>query len=321
MAIDNKYDCYYELRSKIINALMNNFKSINEIYLYLSKKYSKEEIKYCLNRLLTEEESIVRDDYYYNDSKYQLVDDRRKESNYTKHYREFTDDNPNKKKKILLISDTHIGNKDLENMYLINKVYEYAKDNDCEIVFHQGDLFEGNSPSEIETFIKDYPNTIRTICLIGNHDKNINNIKRLIYFNDSFNIYEVDNWSTTLNSIPIHLSHRLYISWLIEDQKIDSINDLDNIEEWISNDYKLLISGHLHQGIIYSANNYVGKEVTYIGVPSLSKININKAIADIITIDNENINVSVLTVDNNYRVKEIDNIDLNEKHKVLKKVY
>lgn len=313
----------YKLKNEIIDALIKGYKTIDDIYNYLSGKYSKAEIKSSLSSLLVEDEKIVRNDFYYNDSSYELVDRKREKSNYTKHYRSFIDDNPSKKKKILLISDTHIGNSSLENMNLINSIYEYGKENSCDCVFHQGDLFEGKSNNEVETFINNYPHLLRTICLTGNHDKSFNNLKGLNNYNDLFNTYEVDNWSTSLNNISTHLSHRLYISWILDDKRINSINELDGIEEWISNDYKLLISGHLHQGIIYSNKNYLNNYILYLGVPSLSNMNIGKAIAYIIEIDENNINIKVLSTNNKSEIKEIDNIDIdcNKNNKQLKKVY
>lgn len=315
----------YELKSAILKSLKAGYNNIEDIYRYLSKEYSKEQIRYCLNYLLVSEESIVRDDLYYSDSKYKQVNKRQEKSVYTKHYRSFTDDNPDKNKKILLVSDTHIGNSLFENMDLINKVYVYALNKGCDLVFHQGDLFDGKNEKQIDTFIKEYPNCLRTICLTGNHDKNIKSIKSLNNYNNSFNIYEIDSWSTKLNRIPIHLSHRLYISWIMEEKKISSINDMKDVNEWLSNDYRLLISGHLHQGIIYSSKNYDNKYVVYLGVPSLSNINIsnNKAVAYILEIYNDMINISVLSSNSNLEIKEIDqiNINLNKSSKVLTKSY
>lgn len=321
MAIVKDVDILFDLKISIISAIKNGCTTIDKIYLYLSKKYTKEQIKYCLNLLLVEDESIVRNDYYYGESNYELVSERQKKSSYTKNYRNFIDDNPNKKKKILLISDTHLGNNELENMILINTVYEYAKQENCDFAFHLGDLFEGNNSKEINTFIEKYPNYIKTVCLLGNHDQQFNNLKFLNAYNDSFNVYETSRWSTKLNNNDIHLSHRFYISWLIEDQKINCIDDIDEVDDFLSNDFRVLISGHLHQGIIYIKNNYQNKETIYLGVPSLSNTNINKSCAYIMTIDNDIIDISVLTVSNNYEIKEIDNIELKDQPKFLKKVY
>ena len=323
MAIIDNYENYFDLMIRIRDAIKIGYNSIDKIYIYLSKKYSKEEIRYCLNKLLVDDESIIRNDFYYKQPEYETVNDRARNSNYTKHYRSFIDDNPEKPKKILLISDTHIGNNNLENMDLIRTIYDYAEQNNCDYVFHQGDLFEGNSPDELETFIRNYPNNLKTICIMGNHDKKIKSPKYLNYYNDSFNFYETDCWETSINNIPIHLSHRLYISWILEDKRIESINDLDNVKNWISNIYNFLISGHLHQGIIYSENNYENKQVFYIGVPSLSNININKSVAYILDIDNNFIHITVLSSDSNLHISEIDNIDLdiNNTGKTLKKIY
>ena len=316
-----------DIRYEIIDALLNGHETIQDIYNYLSKKYSKEEIRYWINILKSKDEKIVRNDNYYKDSTYRLVSKRQEKSPYTKHYKSFEDDNPTKDKKILLISDTHIGNKFVQNMELINKIYEYAKKVGCEYVFHEGDLFEGNEriDEQLSVFKKEYPKTIKTICLLGNHDEMIDKIislEELSNYNDNFEIYELSGWETTLNNISFHLSHRLYISWLINDQRLNCIDDIYEVEKWISNDYKVLISGHLHQGIIHSVNQYPFDKL-YLGVPSLSNININRGCAYVITITNSIVNVSVLSADNNLVIKEIDNINwyLEEKNKVLHKAY
>ena len=321
--IKNRYDIRYE----IMAAILKGNKTINEIYNYLSRKYTKEEIKYWINVLITKDEKIVRNDSYYGENSYILVSKRQEKSPYTKHYMSFKDDNPTKDKKILLISDTHIGNKSIQNMELINKMYEYAKKAGCEYVFHEGDLFEGKEDIEeqLDLFIKEYPRTINKICLLGNHDEKLDkkiSLKELSSYNDMFKIYELSKWATSLNNVTIHLSHRLYISWLINNQIMNCIDDIYDVEKWISDDYKVLISGHLHQGIIHSVNKESFNKL-YLGVPSLSNVNINKGCAYIITITNKMINITVLSADNNLNIKVIDSMDwyLEEKNKVLHKAY
>ena len=317
----------YDLRYKIIDALKNGCKTINDIYNYLSGNYSKEEIKYWISILLVQDEKVVRNDYYYRENDYETVSRRQEKSPYTRHYRSFKDDNPKKDKKVLLISDTHIGNKTIQNMELINRIYEYAARKGCEYVFHEGDLFEGkeNIDEQLNIFIKEYPNTIKTICLLGNHDETMQkyiSLKQLNEYKDMFNIYELGEWETSLNNIPFHLSHRLYISWLINNQRLNCIDDIYDVEKWVSNDYKVLISGHLHHGIVHSVN-HESFDKLYLGIPSLSNININRGCAYIITIKDKKITISVLSADENLNIKEIDNINWysEEKNKVLHKAY
>ena len=120
-----------DIRYKIKDAILNGHQSINDIYDFLFRKYSKEEIKYWIYILLTKDEKIVRNDNYYGNNSYELVPRRQEKSPYTKHYCSFTDDNPTMKKKILLISDTHIGNKSIQNIDLIICIYVYAFKQGC----------------------------------------------------------------------------------------------------------------------------------------------------------------------------------------------
>ena len=123
---------------------------------YIITELSLRRVSQPIDILLTQDEKIVRKDNYYGNNSYELVSRRQEKSPYTKHYCSFTDDNPTMKKKILLISDTHIGNKSIQNIDLINAIYEYASKQGCEYVFHEGDLFEGygNAQEQINTFIK-----------------------------------------------------------------------------------------------------------------------------------------------------------------------
>ena len=225
-------DSYLGLYIDVLECLKSGCKTRKEIYTQLKNKYTFDDITNILNDLLSTKEMIVRNDFYYKDSEYELLGERIIKSPYTKHYRNFSDDNPNKTKKFLLISDTHIGNKNIENMKLINSIYEYAVEKECEWVFHEGDLFEGkvNNDNEINKFVESYPNFLKTIMLIGNHDERIENIKQLTRYNDNIIVYELPKWTTTLNKIDIHFSHRLYISWLIENKQINDISDICDAE-------------------------------------------------------------------------------------------
>ena len=330
--------------------------TIDKIRKYLNNKkikYTEEQLRLTINYLYSEYGLITRTDYYYGESIYEVMDYRRKDSSYTNHFRKFIDDNPSKEKKILLISDTHIGNKELENYKLINNIYEYAELNNCEYVFHEGDLFEGLDDNrdinilekQINDFRSNYPKSkIKTICIQGNHDEWFSgkmrfsydngidifpryyNLKSLNRLNENFYFYEANSWTTTLNNIPIHIGHKLYICPIILDKKIDSISEIDEDEDFLDDDYKVLISGHLHKGIIYSPKKvHYSKDgqIIYLGVPSLSNINIGNACAYLLTINNDIMNISVLSSNNNCKIKELETIDwkFDNTNKILRKTY
>jgi len=317
-------DTYLEIYIDVLESLKAGCKTRSEIYEKLKNKYTFDDITYILNDFLANKEMIIKNDYYYKESKYTLLKERFVKSPYTKHYNNFYDDNPNKKKRILLISDTHIGNKKIANMKLINNIYEYAIKKECEWAFHQGDIFEGNEDSaeEINIFIREYPNYLRTISLLGNHDEKIKNIRQLTKYKDNINFYEISKWATKLNHIDIHFSHRLFLSWLIDDKKINNISDIQDDEKWINKDYDLLISGHLHCGIIYSTQ-IDDKQILYLGVPSLSNINIGRPCAYIIELNNSDLIIKVLSSDSNYKIYEKENFiwHFKDPNKVLRKSY
>jgi len=86
--------------------------------------------------------------------------------------------------RMLVISDTHYGNKN-ENMFYINDVYDYASKNSIKYISHCGDVIEGSldlyrsckdeyktALSQIEHVLYDYPydKNIENLFLFGNHD-------------------------------------------------------------------------------------------------------------------------------------------------------
>lgn len=78
--------------------------------------------------------------------------------------------------KILVISDLHIGSKE-ERFDLLEKVYDYATDNNINTIINLGDLIDGetsklNIDKQLDLLFKNYPyeENIKNIILLGNHD-------------------------------------------------------------------------------------------------------------------------------------------------------
>lgn len=86
-----------------------------------------------------------------------------------------------KELRVIAISDTHIGNKG-SDIDLIKRVYEYASNNDINIILNCGDLIEGdytsdrkfidNVEDQVNYLIKYYPydKNILNFAIVGNHD-------------------------------------------------------------------------------------------------------------------------------------------------------
>ena len=82
--------------------------------------------------------------------------------------------------KVMFISDTHYGNRKLENNILVNIAYNEALRQNIKTVIHAGDLIEAccvdyNKPyeqvlQELKKAISEMPNEITTRLLLGNHD-------------------------------------------------------------------------------------------------------------------------------------------------------
>lgn len=78
--------------------------------------------------------------------------------------------------KMLVISDLHIGSKE-ERFDLLEKLYDYALDNDIKTIINLGDLIDGKTSKlsiekQLNLLLKNYPynESINNIILLGNHD-------------------------------------------------------------------------------------------------------------------------------------------------------
>lgn len=92
---------------------------------------------------------------------------------------------PNEKEvRILCMSDLHYTSK-FQNLDVVHKAYEYAKNNGINLIFIGGDLLHGNfgfgetefeaGIEQIRKFLKDFPfdNDILTVAIGGDHDSSI----------------------------------------------------------------------------------------------------------------------------------------------------
>lgn len=300
----------------------NNCFTIEELINILNQKqiaFSKNDLHIALYILLNDFGSIVRHDSWNAKPRFQVLDERHRETIWQKSFYDFNDDS-NEDKKFLLISDTHIGNSKMQNFKLINNIYDFALKNGIKNIFHLGDVFEGIdcNDSEKEKMIKIekqvnlfknyYPNLepdeLRTISLLGNHDKTIygtygtdvlcefDNMKPQLYDlrsvtkdNPGFIFYARKNFSLNLNNIPIHFSHRLYINNLHREVKIKKTEDITEKVGDIDCRYPLNFSGHLHNSLLYK--NGGNNEQLFVGVPSTSSLNSGNVVAYIININGD----------------------------------
>lgn len=309
--------------------------------------YNLEEINLAVNILLADfgYGKIKRDDYWSKESIYKYIEDKYyHDSSYSRHYYSFEVDN-NRNKKFLLISDTHIGDLELENFEMLQNIYAFAKQQGVEVCFHLGDIFSGKCLDDskkilcpFDLFAKKYPNEIRTFALIGNHDEQNNTLlynsplsyeyalRQTTRYVSNFHVIPRKYWQAKFSNISFHFSHKFYYSWILPDKKLLSI---DEINSSLFKNYcdDVLISGHLHNGFLYN-NSHDSIEQLYIGVPSTSNFNKNKTVGYIVSLnynelDNlDNMNITLLISDND-KIKEGETVNWNfyKKNKIFKKFY
>ena len=306
-----------------------------------------------LNIMIANDKNVVRDEFWNGETTFRLLDRYYWEHSSQKAYYSFKDDLIGDKT-FLVISDTHIGS-DIFSAKLLHNLYEYGIMMGAKKCFHLGDLFEGSKDKrlignardlnvnlfnafeeefcrQVKLFAEEYPkpapNELMTYCLIGNHDVALDNflkfrawfkaadLRKLSIYNPSFYMFPRKTWITELNNIDIHFNHRLYMSGIINDLKINSLDDIDVYKEkyeglMLDLNYEFFLSGHLHQGIIHSEPDYRGeKNNLYLGAPSASKINVGKTVGYLVHMYSESnsMEISVLGCDNNLRIFEKERI-------------
>jgi hypothetical protein len=148
-------------------------------------------------------------------------------------------------------------------------------------------------------------------------------------------MFPTDRYNNNIANLRNHYSHRLFINGYITDSKycsifgnVKSMLDFDSLIKYLDFEYDILVSGHLHVGQVCTLKNSTeSKEHIYIGVPSLSNINIGKSIGYVINYNYNNYNkiesidIEVLYSNNNLdiNIQEIIHFDFNKNNKVLKR--
>lgn len=329
--------------------------SVNDIKNILIKEgisFNEQDLFEVLQILQSNFKRIVRDEFWDKDTQYRLLDRQLWEHKSQEVHYSFDDDGYSDKT-FLVISDTHIGH-DIFNGKLIHSLYDYAILNGATHCFHLGDLFHGckelsgniydlymrlNSKlisdfeeefnRQMEIFVNEYPISceMKTYCVQGNHDEAMDrflkfrnwcescDLRKISIYNPNFYMFPRPHFVHKLNDFETHFNHRLYMSCVMDDLKIDDISDIDKKREIFGsllNDshYDLLFSGHLHRGIVYSDRDmYRGTNKLYLGVPSTSEINLCGAVGYLINMRESVMNIQILGCDENMDISVIDEIN------------
>ena len=304
-----------------------------------------------LSYLQVREGKIVKDDFIGGVELYSLLPEIYYRSKYSENYESFKTDNT--LDKLLLVSDTHIGNDFMYNEELINKVYDYAYKDGIRTALHLGDLFEGTKSKpnseeiQLKLFRDTYPSNIKTYGIKGNHDMGIEDylkffgldLRSLTILNNNYYMFPIRNeyykCSTEclyLNDFKIKMTHEAYANDFcynsFQELNVDSILEYDMITNRLSNKYNLLLCGHRHKAL---ATN-IKKEDSdmnnlYLSVPATSNYNLNNCVALILYFNYEDGKVSSIDVNSlyydyngNLYLKDSFNFDYNKEYKVFKKI-
>ena len=308
---------FSKIEKNVYNAVYNilvtlNSKKVNieELSLELNKKGIRAQEKQLYNILyymLVVKGIVIKDDYINGKEKFKLLEPYYQRSAYQEHYEHLVMEKENQK--ILLVSDTHLGNLSLMDLTMLQDIYHYASDLGISCAFHLGDLFDRHILENSKEILKEYekqllffqenyPDYIKTYGILGNHDLIYHEIcqnrsgmsfdlRGLTLLNPNFYMFPQDTINTNFGDKSIHFSHRVYFNWMIPSMHLDCLQDIEKFQSYFPGScYDISISGHVHQGFIYITNDSVrNKKNLYVGVPSLSKKNLNNTVALIMNLN------------------------------------
>ena len=317
--------------------------TLTKIRNYLTNKkisYTEGELKYALAHLYIIDGCLVRNDFWNKETVYTyLSEPRYHASSRSKNYYSFIVDD-NKTKKFLVITDTHIGNEQIEDFKLLDKVYDYGIYKGVKKCFHLGDLFTGDITDvpltkkeklkQIKRFIKYYPNPspkeMMTYCLYGNNDLEIDSmywhdgyspifydLRELNFFNPSFNIIPREECEIKFLNKSFAFSHHYRQNLGYPKLKITTEMDVLNKTNEFKHYHDVYFSGHLHDGFIYKSKpaKIDDTDQLFLATPATGKINLNKPVAYLITLnyndkgdDILSMDISILNCNSNYKITE-----------------
>lgn len=158
--------------NKIILGLIKNDCSID--YICEQMNFTRTELKNRIKSIKNEGINITKSYNYDGTQKYNF------DKKYLDNERMISIDGDLNGKgfRAVAIADTHIGNPK-NNIEYINQIYNYCVKKDINIIFHAGDLLEGDIPyskepkEQLRTFIEEYPyeKNILTFLTFGNHEE------------------------------------------------------------------------------------------------------------------------------------------------------
>ena len=313
----NMYNAVYNILVTLNSKKVN----IEELSLELNKKGIRAQEKQLYNILyymLVVKGIVIKDDYINGKEKFKLLEPYYQRSAYQEHYEHLTVKEGDQR--ILLISDTHLGNESLMDLEMLQAIYHYASDHDISWAFHLGDLFDRHVLEDsIETlkmyekqllsFQENYPDFIKTYGILGNHDLIYHqayqnrfgtsfDLRGLTLLNPNFYMFPQDTLVTKFGNEKIHFSHRVYLNWILPSMCLDCLEDIEKFKPYFpGSNYNISISGHVHQAFIYTALDPIRqKNNLYIGVPSTSKKNSNDTAALLMNLHYKDNNLAKLDI-------------------------
>ena len=300
---DEQYkDLFYEYKPYTIDEIIEEIQK--EEGLLLDRKT----IQDCLTLLVILGEIVIIDNLD-QDNAYKCVPRNLRDSGHTRNYCEI---NLGSAERLILISDTHIGDSEHEDFDMINSVIDYAKSTyGIDTALHLGDVFHGVKlnkgkymgysvtskeikqilEDQLDKFDKFFPKCIKVLAIAGNHDdvmidclNNKNFIGHslgqlyLSMLNQNFHMLKGKEWGYTINgqNIKINLSHPLTYNMFfpyVKTYEIDKEGFASIFKDKNPTHVDLFLSGHFHFNMSYNIMD--DNNITqriYEVIPSLSRL-------------------------------------------------
>ena len=291
----------------VFDFLQSNLKNI-ESKEFKKKIKNKKYLQIYLN-ILVAIGRVVTTDVLGGENTYKAIPDYKIDSGYTRNYSNISIATA---EKILLVSDTHIGNEEYEDFSLIKNVFQYAEEyQGINCAIHLGDVFQKDSrgydynsiaKNQIEKFREKFPENMKVIAIAGNHDISIiEDLKKVTYLGHplaqnylsiikpNFHMILEREYGIVISSqnINISLKHPVMFNMFfpyVKTYEVDRSDPLLNMfKEYNTNNIDLYLSGHFHYPLSFSIpDKSEDTKRVYEVIPSLSKLSYNACVAKIL---------------------------------------
>lgn len=326
---DNLIKLEYKIKRLLCENGSLSISELEKLLESINFKTSKKEIWEMMQFLSINYGCLLRDDYWNQEVRYTYLGKNYWNSDYSRNYYSISSNNTIVES-FLVISDTYLGNSKLEDLKLINNIYNYALKKGIKKCFHLGNLFASTDvvnkeqiDKQLVDFTDNYPNLneIMTYSIMGEYDKKVNeylqdknwweycDLRGLAMYNPNFYMFPSKEISTYFSNILCHFGRKLSKNFILGSVDIAETIQINERNDSLENNHIISIISNNKEIICSNSLGNKDRMSICLTVPAANKLNINKTVGYVIKFNYDclkkinDIVVEVLTSDENRNIK------------------